>query len=218
MEGELVTEGLEVYTDDWSSEIHLLEENLDGSKPVIIEGKMQHGDVINGNGRVYLDKFLRSNIERLQPVIKARKLYGELDHPGKPTILYKNASHLIVESDYKEGTNEVWGKFQVLRDHPNGMIVLSILKEEGGLATSSRALGKAKPAIYDRKRVGVIGSDMKVLTWDLVTENSTPGCDDWSLVQESLINYVAESMKKDTPKEQDIKIRSAVNSWLYGSL
>ena len=213
-----MSETPKLLCDSWQYAAELiLEKTEHGEDVLILSGKMQHANVRNANGRVYPKKFLEREVAKLQPIIKARKLFGELDHPDTATVSYDRASHMIVEADFKKGSDEVHGKYRILRDHPKGQIVKAILKEGGSISTSSRAIGSSSRGDINGESADVIGDDLKLITWDLVADNSTPGCDNWKPINESVIHQLLETGRKSGVKSKDFQrqLMEAVETILY---
>lgn len=209
--------GPKLLCDSWQyAATLLLEKSIGGDNVIILSGKMQHANVKNANGRIYPKKYLEREVARLQPMIKANKLFGELDHPSTATISYDRVSHIVKEADFKKGTDEVWGKYQILRDHPKGQIVKAIIKEGGSISTSSRAIGSSMVEEVNGEKVDMIDEDLKLITWDLVVDNSTPGCDNWQPINESVIHGLINSQRTKKSLEYQKDLMKVVENLLYG--
>jgi len=54
-----------------------------GKGKCIIRGEFGLVDDATSNGRIYSRSVWENNIKRLMPLIKERKIYGEMDHPAE---------------------------------------------------------------------------------------------------------------------------------------
>ena len=64
---------------------------------MILTGKLQEAEVLNGNGITYPRKILEREIKNYMHLVKERRALGELDHPDDSVINLKNASHLVTD-------------------------------------------------------------------------------------------------------------------------
>jgi len=78
-----------------------------------IRGVFQRANEENNNGRIYPDKVLKGQLDKLQPMIMERRLCGELDHPQNDTVKLSNASHIVTKLEMKG--NEVIGEAEILK-------------------------------------------------------------------------------------------------------
>jgi hypothetical protein len=137
---------------------------------VIIKGILQRANALNQNGRVYPKRVLEKEIERyINESVKHRSAVGELDHPEKSVIEYKNVSHVITEIHW-EGDNVV-GTVEVLTT-PAGNILRELIKNKIKIGISSRALGSVSES---RDGTKTVGDDLSLLCWDIVSTPSTHG-------------------------------------------
>jgi hypothetical protein len=133
----------------------------------IFRGKFQEANAVNKNKRMYPYDVLATNITRLEESIKARSLYGELDHPSDSVIHLKEASHLVTKL-WWEG-NTLMGEGEVLPT-PAGMILKKIMESGGRVGISSRGVGNGQ---VNNEGVLVIGESYKLITFDAVADPST---------------------------------------------
>lgn len=129
-------------------------------------GKFQEAEAKNKNNRVYPYSILDENVKKLSPIIKARGLVGELDHPTDSVIHFEKASH-IVTNVWWEGNN-LMGEGEILNT-PAGRILKALLNDGVRVGISSRGVGNGK----EENGVFVIGESYKLITFDAVADPST---------------------------------------------
>lgn len=159
---KLIVENIE----DFST---LVESDDNGNKSFYIEGVFLQSEIVNKNGRKYPMAVMEKEVERyINEEVKAKKAYGELDHPEGPKINPDRISHRIV-SLVKEGKNFI-GKAKV-NNNPSGQIVRGLLEDGGALGVSSRGLGSLKHV----DGIMEVQSDFKLVTAaDVVISPSAP--------------------------------------------
>lgn len=149
-----------------------------------IRGTFQRADEENNNKRIYPSKILEREIKKLQPLIKERRLLGELDHPKQDTVSLSNVSHLI--TDIQIRGKEIIGEAEILNT-PMGNVAQALIKGGVKIGISSRGLGTLVEG-EDGKRY--VNEDFKLITWDLVADPSTrgafPGLTESTEIQEIL--------------------------------
>lgn len=147
----------------------LVESDDNGNKSFYIEGIFLQPEIVNKNGRKYPMAVMEKEVERyINEEVKAKKAYGELDHPEGPKINPDRISHRIV-SLVKEGKNFI-GKAKV-NNNPSGQIVRGLLEDGGALGVSSRGLGSLKHV----DGIMEVQSDFKLVTAaDVVISPSAP--------------------------------------------
>lgn len=150
--------------------LSIINEGKDG-KPMVIQGLFQEAEKQNGNRRRYPYEYMKREVDRIQPLIRERRLTGELDHPHDEIVHLKNASHLITELWMKD--NKVYGKAEILPT-PNGRILADLVSAGVKIGTSSRAGGSLGP---DPMNEGgyVVQENLKLITWDMVSDPSCEG-------------------------------------------
>lgn len=102
----------------------------------------------------------------MSPIIKARGLVGELDHPTDSVIHFEKASH-IVTNVWWEGNN-LMGEGEILNT-PAGRILKALLNDGVRVGISSRGVGNGR----EENGVFVIGESYKLITFDAVADPST---------------------------------------------
>jgi len=166
---DMITEQLPVIQDVMDLDYELVEDVNDTQKSYKLKGVFQKAGVKNGNGRVYPFNVLEKEVNRLQPLIKENRVLGELDHPADAKVHLDKVSHLITHLEMKpDGT--VYGESKVL-ETPAGKVLRELLKANVKLGVSSRGYGTV------RKNNGVdeVTEDYKMVTFDIVSDPSTPG-------------------------------------------
>lgn len=145
----------------------VLNEGSTCSSRLKFRGKFQEHSALNKNRRLYTERALRSNVDRLMELVEGRKLYGELDHPTDSVIHLRNASHLVTKL-WWEG-NVLMGEGEIL-DTPSGVVLAKCMAAGGGIGISSRGVGNG-----DTRGDGVLVIDeqYKLITFDAVADPST---------------------------------------------
>lgn len=115
----------------------------------------------NNNGRVYEEKTIKREVDKILEKVQKKCLWGELGHPPEPSI---NADKIaiLVESLEWQG-QDLYGKAKILNT-PQGKIAKELVKE-GLIGISSRGLGTVSEG-------GTVNEDYNLITWDLVTDPS----------------------------------------------
>lgn len=134
--------------------------------------------VKNRNNRIYTEQNYLYWIDKLQPQIKAGKLFGELEHPESDNINNNNISHKIEALWYEPDTKRVMITLLLL-DTEKGKIAQSRIKAGGDICVSSRANGSVN-------QNGIATID-DLITYDIV---GTPGFAESEL-------YLSESLNSD---------------------
>jgi len=129
-------------------------------------GKFQEAEATNKNNRVYPFRVLDENVKKLCPIIEARGLVGELDHPTDSVIHFEKASHIVTKV-WWEGNN-LMGEGEILNT-PAGRILRALLNDGVRVGISSRGVGNGK----DENGKFIIGESYKLITFDAVADPST---------------------------------------------
>lgn len=141
---------------------------ITGKKAVKAKGRFQMAETRNCNGRIYPKALLEREILKLQPQVKSRSLFGELDHPTIVATSLQNASHVITEL-YMSG-NEVIGEYEVLGT-TKGNDLRAILEAGCKPGISSRGAGSLIKEGDELK----VAHDFKLVSFDAVADPSTYG-------------------------------------------
>jgi len=144
-----------------------LVESANGVKSNKFKGKFQEAETVNKNKRMYPYDVLNENVKRLQEVVGARGLIGELDHPSDSIIHFDKASHLITKLWWEN--NVLMGEGEVLNT-PHGKILKSLMDSGVRIGISSRGVGNGKT---NEDGILVIGNTYKLITFDAVADPST---------------------------------------------
>jgi hypothetical protein len=135
-----------------------------------VEGIMQRATAENQNGRVYAKPILERETKRyLDEFVKNGNAFGELDHPDKPVVELKNASH-VVKDLWWDG-DDLMGKVELLNT-PAGNIVKEIIKAGHTIGISSRGTGSVQQTNEGHLEVQ---DDFELVCWDFVSNPSTHG-------------------------------------------
>ncbi len=146
----------------------IIQESIEQNKPLIVTGVVQRAGVKNQNGRVYPRAVLEPEIKRyIDNEIRENRALGELDHPDSQVVSLANASHIVLELNWKG--NDVIGKIKIL-DTPSGRIAKELFREGVKIGISSRAMGSTKN--IDESTVEV-ENDLSIVSFDLVSSPST---------------------------------------------
>ena len=104
--------------------LQILSEAKGRNKTMKVRGIFSEAEKKNGNGRIYGKPLLEREVQKLQPLLKERRLCGELDHPNDEVVHLANVSHIITGLQM-EG-NTLIGEAEFL-DTPSGRILLLAL-------------------------------------------------------------------------------------------
>lgn len=145
-----------------------LSESKSEAGRMLLKGKLQEADVLNGNKRVYPRDVLEEKVNQyIKTFVKSRTSMGELDHPDSSIVNLGNVSHVITKI-WWEGNN-VLGELELLNT-PSGKIAQEIVRAGIPLGISSRGLGSVKQIGESVE----VQDDLEFVAWDLVSTPSTP--------------------------------------------
>lgn len=153
-------------------------------------GKFQEAEAVNKNKRIYPYGVLDENVKKLVPIIEARGLIGELDHPSDSIVHFEKASHVITKL-WWEGNN-LMGEGEILNT-PHGKILKALLNDGVRVGISSRGVGNGRS---DENGILVIGESYKLITFDAVADPSTH-----SAFQEKVVSAKKESYAPQPSQE-----------------
>lgn len=134
---------------------------------MMLTGKLQEADVVNGNRRMYPYNVLMREVKNYQKLVEENRALGELDHPDDSVINLRNASHMVTKIWMQDKT--VMGKVKVL-DTPSGQILKSLVHSDVKLGISSRGMG----SVSESNDTTVVQEDFQLICFDFVSEPSTP--------------------------------------------
>jgi len=184
---------------DRDSVEYLVEGKSEAEKTYRIKGAFMEAERKNRNGRIYPKSVLEKEVTRYCNEEIAQGLsYSSTDHPTTPTVMLKDASH-IIESLTWSG-NVVNGVAKVLST-PSGQILKCLMNDKLNFGVSSRSLGSLNN--------GYVSENLRLLAVDAVANASSYS----STVVESIVEnfdfiiqgnqYVAvavENFKEDLSK------------------
>ena len=138
---------------------------------LVVKGVLQRAESKNQNGRVYpRDTLVREAKKYAQVQVKERRALGELDHPESSVVNLANASHNIIDMNWKN--DDLVGTVEVLGT-PAGNILKELFKSGIKLGISSRGLGSVETVREgDAQQVQ---SDFELIAFDFVSNPSTQG-------------------------------------------
>jgi len=153
--------------------IKLTEAYKPGERMIIKNVVIQRANAKNRNGRVYPEGVLRKEIEEYNNnMVKQNRALGELDHSDSNVVNLKNVSHNIVNIYWKG--DDVMGDIEILDgdEFPAGRIAAGLLRRGIPVGISSRGMGSVQES---HDGTVVVNDDFKLLTFDLVSFESTQG-------------------------------------------
>lgn len=182
---------------------------------IILTGILQRAEVPNQNGRIYPRHILEREINKLLPLIRDNQITGQLDHPDSAIVEFDTSAVKVVDI-WWEG-NDVMGKVQVLKGHPSGDKVISLLNNKVKIGISSRALGTTtKASMYEAYRQygdnDVVNQDLNLITWDIVSNPSTHGA---FLVTERMITEWNTSYSNNNMKNNSYELSTIDKKLIY---
>lgn len=146
-----------------------LEESKDsaGNARYVVRGQFARSDKATENKRLYKEHLWRREIGRLNESMKARRAFGELDHPADGRTKLQRVSHLM--TGLRIEGNEVVGEAEIL-DTPNGRILKSLFQAGAQVGVSSRGYGSTKSLPDGTEEVL---EDFRLDTFDFVADPAT---------------------------------------------
>ena len=136
-------------------------------KVLILSGKLQEAECLNGNKRIYPMNILKREVENYRKFVEQRRAMGELDHPDSSVVNLQNVSHIV--TDIWWDGKKVMGKIEVLNT-PSGNILKNLVEAGIKMGISSRALG----SVSQRNGRTYVQDDLQLICFDMVSEPSTP--------------------------------------------
>lgn len=161
---------MKLLSEDLNSRVELLTENTKTGKEFYIEGIFAQADLVNGNGRIYPSKVLMPEVEEyIKTHVKNNRALGEIEHPERPNVDLKEASHMITDLKI-EGSNVI-GKAKLLKTD-RGRLASQLLESGVGLGVSTRALGSVESR---DDGIDEVQDDFRLFAVDIVHTPSAPG-------------------------------------------
>jgi len=141
-----------------------------GKRPYL-KGRLGWTDQATANRRLYPRKLMARELQRLQEDMKARKVFGETDHPSDGKTKLARVSHFVTDAVI-ESDGEIKGVIEFIPGTINGDQALAIARAGGKLGVSSRGFGSTST---DSKGNDVVQEDYKLVTWDIVADPANAG-------------------------------------------
>jgi hypothetical protein len=178
------------------------------------KGKFQEAEAVNKNKRIYPFGVLDENVKKLVPIVEARGLVGELDHPTDSIIHFEKCSHVITKL-WWEGNN-LMGEGEILNT-PHGRILRSLLSDGVRVGISSRGVGNGRS---DENGILVIGESYKLITFDAVADPSTHNAFQEKVVgkKESYTPAPSSEIHKNVAKNESSRIHNVNKEALIACL
>lgn len=148
----------------------MINESVEETGPLVVEGTLQRANAQNQNGRIYPKEILKREADNyLETNVNQRRALGELDHPDSSVVNLKNVSHNVLDMHW-EG-NDLKGKIEVLST-PSGKILKELMKSGIHVGISSRGLGSVK---QNHDGSVTVDDDFELIAFDFVSNPSTHG-------------------------------------------
>jgi len=160
---------MKLLSEDVNSRVELLTEQTDQGKQFYIEGIFAQADLVNGNGRIYPSSVLMPEVEAyIASHVNTGRALGEIEHPERPNVDLKEASHMITELRI-EGSNVI-GKAKLLKTD-RGVLASKLLESGVNLGVSTRALGSVTTR---DDGIDEVDNDFRLFAVDIVHTPSAP--------------------------------------------
>lgn len=184
-------------------------------RPFVVSAVFQKFGIQNANGRIYPEKILKREVEKLQDKIKNRMVLSELEHPETSNINLERICAVVTEVHWvghtlvgkleipiSEGFRR-YGICSTLADTVAQWLVSGIR-----VGVSSRALGSVEQV----GGVLMVGQDLEMITFDVVSTPSTENA--WVEFDESKLQpYLQETKTEQTNTLTEDKY-SKFDKWL----
>jgi hypothetical protein len=195
----------ENFVFDMKNVKNILNESLDVSNldnyndALVLSGIIQRCNTLNQNGRVYPRNVL---VPKLQHYIKTKvetgMAYGELDHKDSEVVEFKNAAFRFRKIWIEEDV--VYGEIVIFPGTEEDKKIRGALKTGGKIGISSRAMGSvSRQTLPEGIVADVVGDDLHIICWDIVTEPSTP-------------KAFMEEKKSSDQNQKSVKIKTSLAS------
>jgi hypothetical protein len=186
----------------------LVERNGVQRKVLQLEGLFQRAGEPNRNNRIYTEKVLRREADKLQNT-KIRNeggLIGEMEHPvleGNDNSALNRALRISYEracimiQDLRMTGSDIIGKCEILHDaNQLGSTVAAMVERGHYPGVSSRAVG-SKPVMNEKGHL-IVNEDINFITWDVVSDPSVHNARLHAFINEEIERYEYE--QKNTYK------------------
>lgn len=132
---------------------------------LIAHGRFALADVPTANKRVYSRALFEREIARLKPAMKARRVFGEADHPDDGRTKLTRVACILLDLELTE-EGEVLGTAEII-DTTNGKTLRAIIEAGGQIGVSSRGYGSVS---RDSEGNDVVEDDFQLDTFDFVVD------------------------------------------------
>lgn len=156
---------LEDMCEDSNISLLINESSSDGK--IKWRSKLSEANKINKNRRYYSFEVLDENVKRLQEIVKARGLVGNLDHLESSNLTLNSSALLITKLWWDH--NNLMGEGEILST-PHGKVLRALLNDGVRIGMSSRSVGSGQT---NSEGVLHIDKSLRVITWDAVADPST---------------------------------------------
>lgn len=160
---------------------------------VRVTGIFQEADSLNANSRMYPLDILSEAVNRIRPMVEARKVMGEFDHPPDAKIHLDRVSHLITRL-WMDG-KRCFGTAEILEHVPYGQQLRGLIEQNVVIGVSSRGVGDMETFVTEGKSCFKVLPGYGIITFDAVAEPS---------VQSSELSMM-ESINRKVNKEALVK-------------
>lgn len=187
-------EGKDLLEDCFSFEVipgSLVEEDSASGKRAYLEGRLGLVGRATANRRLYTRKLMEREIAKKAEDMRAKKIYGELDHPGDGKTMLTRVSHFVIGAKVNE-SDEIIGRLEFIPGTKNGDQALAIARAGGTLGVSSRGFGTVVP---DAKGNLVVQEDYQLVTWDIVADPANAGAHPNFVVESKEITMNSEQLR-----------------------
>lgn len=141
-----------------------LEEGANGGK-LVARGQFAIADKPTANRRRYGRALWERELKRLAPIMAAKKVFGELDHPAEGRTKLQRVSHLLTNL-VLQPDGQIIGEAEVM-DTTMGKELKAIFDAGGNVGVSSRGYGSVK---QDSEGYDEVQDDFQLDTFDFVVD------------------------------------------------
>ena len=181
--------------------------------PFVLDALFQKHSIENHNGRIYPKEILEREVERFQQKIQERRAYGELNHPDDSVVDLGRVAMNIIELHWEQ--HSLVGKLEIITSEgyrrtgicsTMGDQAANLLLNGLKIGISSRAVGSVEQKFGKM----IVGDDLELITWDLVSDPSTPNA--WLSEDPKEIAMYVENKKNEG--EKLLENLSKFDDWL----
>lgn len=185
--------------------------------PFVVSAVFQKFGIENHNGRIYPEDILKREVEKYQVKINERRAYGECNHPEDSVIDLGRICMNIIELHWEQHT--LVGKMEIITSEAfrkSGLIcclgdtVANLLLSGLKIGVSSRAVG----SVEQRFGKMIVGDDLELICWDVVSDPSTPGSFISTEPEGKDLQVYVESDNTKADKEKLFKKLDNFKTWL----